>query len=93
LQAELNFGKALVIANGTGAGQYRRVVDWRWDASEGGKSWWVIDRPFSVLVETENVLIEVTTFRGNNIFHNNHYEDCGVFQFYGVAIQAICRAL
>eukprot|EP01044_Picomonas_judraskeda_P018967 COSAG03_NODE_3887_length_1779_cov_4.489881_2_plen_76_part_00 len=59
------------------------MVDWRWDPAEGGKSWWLIDRPFDVLVETENVLIEITTFRGNNIFENNDYSDCGVFQFYG----------
>ena len=91
--AELNFGKAVVIANGTGAGQYRRVVDWRWDDSDGGKSWWLIDRPFDVLVETENVLVEITTFRGNNIFHNNDYSDCGVFQFYGVGMNNLVMGM
>ena len=84
--AQLNFGKAVVLSNGTGAGQYRRVVDWDWDTAPNGKSWWVLDKPFTALEMADNVQVEITTFRGNNIFHNNHYEDTGVFQYYGTGI-------
>ena len=84
--AQLNFGKAVVLSNGTGAGQYRRVVDWDWDISPNGVSSWVLDKPFTELDLAENVQVEITTFRGNNIFHNNHYADTGVFQYYGTGM-------
>jgi hypothetical protein len=91
MNAVLNHGKVVVITNGTGAGQYRRVVDWSWDVSEAGHSHWVLDRPFDLL--SPDSQIEVSTFRGNNIFHNNHYEDCGVFQFYGVGINNLVMGM
>jgi hypothetical protein len=91
MNAQLNHGKVVVITNGTGAGQYRRVVDWSWDVSEAGHSHWVLDRPFDLL--SPDSQIEVSTFRGNNIFHNNHYEDCGVFQFYGVGINNLVMGM
>lgn len=89
---DLNFGKAIVILNGTGAGQYRRVVGWSWDHTDGGTSWWLLNRPFAVRPDRD-AIIQITAFRGELIFANNVYEDVGAVQTYGVSINTIWTGL
>ena len=82
----VNFDKAIVIVNGSGAGQYRRLIDWQWEDDPSKQSTWRMDRPFEVDPEP-SALISIMTFRGRNIFYQNDHEDSGVFQFYGAGIQ------
>ena len=89
---EYNFGKAVIVANGTGAGQYRRVVLWRWSNNPNVPSRWVLDRPFDISPEP-HAWVAIVTFRGENIFERNWYTDVGAFQFYGVGINNIASEL
>jgi hypothetical protein len=88
----MNEGKAVVIGNGTGAGQYRRVVNWSWDSSAGGLAKWTLDRPFTVTPDADSY-ISIVTFRGENIFYRNEYVDAGAFQYYGVGINNLAIGL
>lgn len=89
---EYNFGKAVIVANGTGADQYRRVVSWRWSNNPNVPSRWVLDRPFDISPEP-HAWVAIVTFRGENIFERNRYTDVGAFQFYGVGINNIASEL
>eukprot|EP00961_Rhodomonas_salina_P105034 1414491-Rhodomonas_salina.2 len=75
---------------------------WWWSAvpglgSTGGSralaetTWWrglKVEKPFDVPLG-EDAVVEVMPFRGRNIFHRMHFEDCGAFQFWGVALDNI----
>eukprot|EP01052_Picozoa_sp_SAG31_P032903 SAG31_NODE_3657_length_4018_cov_1.668538_2_plen_64_part_00 len=63
----------MVVINGTGAGQYRRVTS----TFDGTR--FTIDQPLAVPVATDG-MIEVMPMRGRNIFDRMHYEDVGAFQ-------------
>jgi hypothetical protein len=78
----VNFDKAVVIVNGSGAGQYRRLIGWGWNNDPTQQSRWQLDRPFAHPPDGD-ALISVMTFRGRNIFYRNTHEDSGAFQFYG----------
>ena len=80
-----NDGKMVVVVNGTGAGQYRRVLNWSWSTDPAVPSQWLLDRPFEITPDS-NALFEISTFRGNCIFHHNHHEDSGAHQLYGVGV-------
>ena len=95
MNADLNIGKGVFVVNGTGAGQYRRVVDFHWSHDETGTipSWWVLDRPFEVSPDHDAV-IAISTFRGEMIFHNNHYEDavrCQLFENHNIPVCSVCH--
>lgn len=81
----VNFDKAVVVVNGSGAGQYRRLIGWQWANDPAESSSWHLDRPFDFPPE-KDALISVMTFRGRNIFFQNQHEDSGAFQFYGAGI-------
>ena len=81
----VNFDKAVVVVNGSGAGQYRRLIGWDWANDPANQSTWHLDRPFAFAPEPD-ALISVMTFRGRNIFYRNEHEDSGAFQFYGAGI-------
>lgn len=73
----------LVVVNGTGAGQYKRIVEAEIDPRNPIWSF-TLGSPLDVAVEASGY-IQVMPLRGRNIFLNNHYSDCGAFQFYGYA--------
>eukprot|EP01052_Picozoa_sp_SAG31_P022416 SAG31_NODE_1782_length_7281_cov_5.022139_5_plen_372_part_00 len=82
----VNFDKAIVIVNGSGAGQYRRLIDWHWATDQSEQSSWRLDRPFAYAPDPD-ALIAIIPFRGRNIFYQNEHSDSGAFQFYGVGIE------
>ena len=82
----VNFDKAVVIVNGSGAGQYRRLTDWHWADDPTEQSSWRLDRPFAFAPEPD-ALISIMPFRGRNIFYQNEHSDSGAFQFYGSGIE------
>lgn len=79
-------GGALIVLNGTGGGQIRRII-----ASTGPRGW-VLDAPLGPLDlagGSEPSFVQVLPFRGRNIFHGNHLSDCGAVQFYGIGIENV----
>lgn len=86
-------GGAVVVLNGTGAGQWRRIAVPNGNAT--GNRTWQVDAPFTVTPATAPAagaaasFVEILPFRGRIIFHRNSYEDTGAFQFYGHAVSNI----
>ena len=79
-------GGALVVLNGTGAGQVRRIV------GSAGPRGWTLDSPLGPLDlaggaagSDAPTFVQIMPFRGRNTFHGNHLSDCGALQFYGIA--------
>lgn len=76
-------GAEVVIVNGTGAGQTRRVIEpgiWR-DYTPNNRTW-VIDTPFLITPGPDSWL-EIQPYRGRVHFFDNDYKDVGAFQLYG----------
>ena len=87
-------GGAIVVLNGTGAGQWRRiaVAGVYTDPNVTTNRTWVLDAPFTVEPSTDAAApsyVEVMPFRGRIIFSRNQYDDVGAFQFYGHAIDVV----
>ncbi len=87
-------GGSVVVLNGTGAGQWRRitVAGVYTDPNVTTNRTWVLDSPFAVVPSVDPAapsFIEIMPFRGRIIFSRNHYEDVGAFQFYGHAIDVV----
>ena len=80
-------GGSVVIVNGTGTGQWRRIVvpGINSTATPSNRTW-VLDRAFDVPPQPNDSLVQVLPFRGQNIWHRNSYRDAGAVQFYGHAI-------
>ena len=80
-------GGALVVLNGTGAGQIRRIVKCL-SATE-----WQLDAPLETIAladsstGTRPSFVQIMPFRGLNIFHANSFRDVGAFQFYGIGLE------
>ncbi|MDQ1328544.1 MAG: Pectate lyase 3 protein, partial [Candidatus Poribacteria bacterium] len=72
---------AVLILDGMGAGQYRRVVS-------NNERIWEIDRPWDINPD-QNSLISIVPFRGRYLFIGNKFEDGGAFQLYGMSIDCI----
>jgi hypothetical protein len=74
-------GGLLLIAEGPGAGQYRRIVEWGATGDvDTEPCWWRLDRPFGGSFSAEDVAamrITVTFFQGESIFTDNRFEDTG----------------
>jgi hypothetical protein len=82
-------GAEVVIVNGTGAGQTRRVIEpgiWR-DYTPNNRTW-VIDRPFLIAPGSDSWL-EIQPYRGRTHFFDNDYKDVGAFQLYGHSTEVI----
>ena len=71
-----NEGGAVSVLDGTGMGQYRRVV--RVDANGTRVR---LDAPFDTPLDGSS-RVQVGRFKGRFLFWANTYEDCGAFQFY-----------
>eukprot|EP00037_Helgoeca_nana_P001409 m.26704 g.26704 ORF g.26704 m.26704 type:complete len:622 (+) comp11832_c0_seq2:743-2608(+) len=81
-------GGALIVLNGTGAGQVRRIVE-----SVGSRGW-VLDLPLDAVDLVANgsrrpSFVQILPYRGRNIFHRNFLSDCGAFQFYGIGLENV----
>ena len=65
------YGGQILILNGTGALQTRRIVVPGVNATPSPSNrTWVIDRPFAVEPDAES-MVEIMPFRGRNIFHRD----------------------
>jgi hypothetical protein len=93
-QCQVLKGGAMVVFSGQGQGQYRRIVSW---PDNSGTSWnWThgtfeIDRPLDAPLGPDSV-VQVMPYRGQMIFHRNHYRDCGVFQLYSYALENLVHS-
>lgn len=89
-------GGQVVVANGTGAYQYRRIVvpGVNYTAAPTNRTW-VVDAPFDVTpdVGPSGSFVQVMPFRGRNIFFRDANIDTGPHQFYGHANSAIVAAV
>ncbi len=74
-------GAAVVILDGKGAGQYRRVV-----SNEGRM--WEVDRPWDIDPDGSSH-VSIVPFRGRYLFIGNAFQDGGAFQLYGMSIDCI----
>lgn len=74
-------GGVVMILDGNGAGQYRRVT-----ANEGRE--WEVDRPWDIPPD-ETSIIQIGPHRGRHLFIGNDYSDGGAFQLYGAALDTI----
>lgn len=92
-------GGAMVVVNGTGAGQIRRIIDFSLDDDRNGSGWFTLNAPFSSPLQVSSSplpeeahgasLIACIPFRGRSIFFNNHFEDVGAHQLYGIGLDTI----
>jgi hypothetical protein len=92
-------GGAVVVVNGTGAGQIRRILDFRLDDALNGSGWFTIDAPFDTALQPSRSplaaeangasLIACIPFRGRDIFYGNSFEDTGAHQLYGIGLDTI----
>ncbi len=83
-------GGALIVLNGTGAGQVRRVV-----SSTGARDW-TLDAPLDAVDLADASAgngtpsyVQILPFRGRCIFHGNTFRDTGALQFYGIGFESI----
>ena len=88
----VNYDKAVVIVNGSGAGQYRRLIEWDWANDPSKTSTWQLDSPFAFTPEPD-ALISIMPFRGRNIFYRNEHSDSGAWQLYGAGIENLAVEL
>jgi hypothetical protein len=85
-------GGCVLILNGTGAGQVRRLIAWSAD-EDGSGCTFTIDAPFTTKLDpASGQWISAQIFKGASIWEGNQYVDVGSFQFYGMAIDAVVHA-
>ncbi len=74
-------GGSIVVLNGTGIGQWRRITQAGvyTDPNVTSNRTWLIDSPFDVTPDGSS-FIQIMPFRGRIIFARNHYVDVGAFQ-------------
>ena len=96
-------GGACIIVNGTGAGQYRRILSYSMPADGSGPGWFQLDSAFDtppMLASDYHTVgaaarsaspsfLSCVPFRGRMIFHQNHFKDTGAFNFYGISVDNI----
>ena len=84
LMSGSSHGRELVmILNGTGAHEYRRVVV-PGGASDNDNRTWTIDRPFSAAVTpNDKIFIQIMPARAKNLHVRNKLADGGAIQIYG----------
>jgi hypothetical protein len=88
----VNYDKAVVVVNGSGAGQYRRLIEWDWANDPSKTSTWQLDSPFAFTPEPD-AMISIMPFRGRNIFYRNEHSDSGAWQLYGAGIENLAVEL
>ena len=73
-------GGSLLILNGTGAGQMRRLISWE-AAEDGSGCFFTIDQKFETTLEpASGQWISAQIFKGASLWEGNHYLDTGSFQ-------------
>jgi hypothetical protein len=85
-------GALLIITDGPGAGQHRRVVDWGHAGNiDSEPCWWRLNRPFEGLLDDEipRITLVVTIFAGRLIFEENNFQDAGRFSLYHSGIEVV----
>jgi len=85
-------GGAMIVVTGTGAGQYRRVVNWAPGTVGGAAGTFDIDSPLAAPLGADS-MVEVMPMRGRSIFHNTRYRDVGAFQFYGIGVDNMIHGM
>lgn len=84
-------GGSVIVLNGTGAGQVRRIVEPGIgpEPSNPMNRTWGLDAPFDVPPVGPDTFVQIMPYRGQNIFSGDVWEDGGAFQFYGHALDNI----
>ena len=87
-------GGSIMIMNGTGEGQYRRIIyaGISTNPNVSTNRTWIIDKPFDVLPSVGDKygsFIQIYPFRGQSIWYNNEFKDCGTWQTYGTSTEVI----
>lgn len=86
-------GGMVIITDGPGAGQYRRIVDWGATGDvDVDPCWWQLDHPFDGQFgesDLASMTVTVTFFQGESIFTQNRFEDTGHFQFYHSSVSNV----
>ena len=82
LAVNASLGGALSVLDGTGAGQYRRIV------AVPNNETVIVDRPFATPLDATS-LVQFGPFKGKIIFDDNKYTDGGGFQTYATAHDVI----
>eukprot|EP01043_Picozoa_sp_COSAG02_P002111 COSAG02_NODE_48_length_45421_cov_103.222100_4_plen_318_part_00 len=78
-------GGFLIVLNGTGAGQVRRIVV---EPAQGTK--WILDEPLGpVEFGSGGSFVQIAPYRGRNIFQSNTFRDVGCFQIWGTGLDTI----
>ena len=86
--------------NGTGAGQYRRIISYSMPTDGSGPGWFQLDSAFDTPPALANhdtgvpsaaapSFLSCVPFRGRMIFFRNHFKDTGAFNFYGISVDNI----
>ena len=85
-------GGSVLILNGTGAGQVRRLISWAVAADRSGCTF-TIDAPFATKLDpASGQWISAQIFKGASVWEGNQYIDVGSFQFYGMSIDSVVHA-
>jgi hypothetical protein len=86
------FGSQMVVINGTGAHQIRRIVTPGVNVTPSlSNRSWVLDQPFAAEPEVGpgGSWVQIMPFRGRNIFFRDSNIETGPHQFYGHAVQSL----
>lgn len=76
-------GGALVVLNGTGTGQYRRIV-----GSTSSNTVWELESPFDVSLDASSI-VTIIPWVGHLMWTNNHYSDGGAIQLYATGLEIV----
>ena len=82
-------GGALIVLNGSQAGQIRRIVR---SADPSRPRHWTLDSPLQGGGPTgfdSDAFVQILPFRGRNLFFRNRLSDVGALQFYGIGLENI----
>jgi len=83
-------GAEVMVVNGSGAYQSRRLMDW--GHTQSGGLWWLLDSAFKNEPGAGSFL-EITCTHTHIIFERNRHEDVGVFQLYDVGTDVVAYGL
>jgi len=79
-------GGAIVILNGSGTGQIRRVTR---SSTIEGNAVFFMDKPFVAPPTSMISWMMVMPFRGRTLMLGNTYKDVGAVQFYGIGLDHV----
>lgn len=84
-------GGSVVVVNGTGVGQIRRIVEQGIgpEPTNPNNRTWVVNQPFDIPPLGNTTFVQIMPYRGQNIFIGDQFEDGGAFQFYGHGLDNI----